>query len=72
MGRLDDRVAIITGAGQGIGFGYAQRFLQEGAKVVVAEINDERAADAMRRLEGAGEVIAIRTDVSDQIGRAHV
>ena len=75
-------VAIITGAGQGIGFGYAQRFLQEGATVVVAEINDERAADAMRRLEGVGEVIAIRTDVSDpesaqacadaKIGRAHV
>ena len=40
MGRLQDKVAIITGAGQGIGLAYAERFLAEGAKVVVAEIND--------------------------------
>ena len=43
MGRLQDKVAIITGAGQGIGLAYAERFLDEGAKVVVAEINEERA-----------------------------
>ncbi len=66
MGRLQDRVAIITGAGQGIGFAYAERFLAEGAKVVVAEINEERAANAMQRLSGQGEVVFVRTDVSDE------
>ena len=38
MGRLEDRVAVITGAGQGIGLAYAERFLQEGAKVVVGDV----------------------------------
>jgi NAD(P)-dependent dehydrogenase (short-subunit alcohol dehydrogenase family) len=65
VGRLQDRVAIITGAGQGIGLAYAQRFLAEGAKVVVAEINEERAAGAMKALEGAGEIAFVRTDISD-------
>jgi 3-oxoacyl-[acyl-carrier protein] reductase len=66
MGRLDDRVAIITGAGQGIGLAYAERFLAEGAKVVVAEINEERAASAMRELEGKGDAVFVRTDISDE------
>ena len=44
VGRLEDKVAIITGAGQGIGLAYAERFLAEGAKVVVAEVVEERAA----------------------------
>jgi 3-oxoacyl-[acyl-carrier protein] reductase len=65
MGRLQDRVAIITGAGQGIGLAYAERFLAEGAKVVVAEINEDRAKSAMERLEGRGEVVFQRTDISD-------
>ena len=54
MGRLQDKVAIITGAGQGIGLAYAERFLAEGAKVVVAEINEDRAASAMKQLDGLG------------------
>ena len=69
MGRLQDKVAIITGAGQGIGLAYAERFLDEGAKVVVAEVNEERAAGAMKALEGhagaAGNVVFVRTDISD-------
>lgn len=66
MGRLEDKVAIITGAGQGIGFSYAQRFLAEGAKVVVAEINEERAANAMSQLAGHGDVIGVATDISNE------
>ena len=65
MGRLQDKVAIITGAGQGIGLAYAQRFLSEGAKVVVAEINEERAAAGMATLTGMGDAICVPTDISD-------
>ncbi|MDQ1435135.1 MAG: hypothetical protein QOF59_1951, partial [Actinomycetota bacterium] len=66
MGRLQDKVAIITGAGQGIGLAYAQRFLEEGAKVVVAEINEERAASGMKTLEGKGDALLVQTDISDE------
>ncbi|GIU89689.1 MAG: putative short-chain dehydrogenase/reductase [Acidimicrobiia bacterium] len=65
MGRLQDKVAIITGAGQGIGLAYAHRFLAEGAKVVVAEIDQARAEHAMRELSGEGDAIFVRTDVAD-------
>jgi 3-oxoacyl-[acyl-carrier protein] reductase len=66
MGRLEDKVAIITGAGQGIGLAYAERFLAEGAKVVVAEINEDRAEGAMKQLDGQGEVIFQQTDISNE------
>ena len=65
MGRLQDKVAIITGAGQGIGLAYAQRFLAEGAKVVVAEINEDRARSAMASLESRGDAVFVATDISD-------
>jgi 3-oxoacyl-[acyl-carrier protein] reductase len=66
MGRLDNRVAIITGAGQGIGLAYAQRFLEEGAKVVVAEINEDRATSAMEQLEKLGDAAFVQTDISHE------
>src|SRR5690606_32961330 len=46
MGRLEGKVAVITGAGDGIGRGMARRFAAEGAKVLVAEI-DETAGKAV-------------------------
>ncbi|MGH8994385.1 MAG: SDR family NAD(P)-dependent oxidoreductase, partial [Acidimicrobiia bacterium] len=49
--RLEGKVAIVTGAGQGIGLAYAQRFLAEGARVVVAEIDPDRGASAMEELD---------------------
>ena len=42
MGRLDGKVAIITGASQGMGEAHARRFVAEGARVVMTDINDER------------------------------
>ena len=70
MTRLADKVAIITGAGQGIGLAYAKRFLDEGANVIVAEIDSERAAAGIGALAEAGyssdRVQAVATDISDE------
>ena len=41
-GRLKDKVAIVTGAASGFGEGMARRFAEEGAKVVVADLNGEK------------------------------
>lgn len=60
--RLKDKVAIITGAGRGIGFAAAQAFVREGAKVVIAEINEELGRRAENQLPGA---VFVRTDCSD-------
>ena len=64
--RLKGKVAIITGAGRGIGLAAAQAFAREGAKVVVAEISEElgRAAEGKLRAAG-GEVAFVKADVSD-------
>jgi 3-oxoacyl-[acyl-carrier protein] reductase len=64
--RLSEKVAIITGAGQGIGKAYAKRFLDEGAKVAIAEINLERGDSALKDLTGSGDVMLIQTDISDE------
>jgi len=65
--RLQDQVAIITGGGQGIGRAYALRFAREGARVVVADINDANAAAVAREVAGLGaESVAIKADVSEE------
>lgn len=65
--RLRDKVAIVTGGGQGIGRSYALRFSEEGAKVVIADIafdNAQKVADEIKTK--GGETIAVHTDVSSQ------
>ena len=64
--RLKDKVAIITGAGQGIGKAYAARYLAEGAKVAIAEISEERGKAALDELAGKGDVILVPTDISNE------
>jgi 3-oxoacyl-[acyl-carrier protein] reductase len=60
------RVVIITGGGQGIGRAFAKGFAAHGAKVVIAEINDEKArAVAAEITAEGGSALSVRTDVSD-------
>ena len=63
---LKDRVVIITGAGQGIGRVFAKAFARAGARVVVAEVNEKRAAAVAEEiLAFNGQVLAVTTDVAD-------
>ena len=55
--RLEGKVAVVTGAGQGIGYAYAERFIREGARVVIAELREDRAADAATSLAALGLAI---------------
>jgi NAD(P)-dependent dehydrogenase (short-subunit alcohol dehydrogenase family) len=64
--RLKDRVAIVTGGAQGIGGAIARRFAREGASVMIADINEEIAAQNVERIrEEGGAAHFARTDVSD-------
>ncbi|MCX6028374.1 MAG: glucose 1-dehydrogenase [Chloroflexi bacterium] len=64
--RLLDKVAIVTGSGQGIGRGIAQRLAREGAHVVIAEYSAENATAAAQEIEAAGgRALAYRIDISD-------
>ena len=65
MGALDGRVAIITGAGRGLGRAYALLFAEEGAKVVVNDLGDEADEVAAEIRDGGGEAVAVRGDVTD-------
>jgi len=65
-GRLEGRVAIVTGGGHGIGKAYAIRLASEGAKIVIAEVDEKAAYAVAKELTGAGyEALGLRTDVSD-------
>ncbi len=65
--RLEQRVAVITGAGRGIGRAIAERYAREGARVAVADLDSataEEAAAAIR--EAGGEALALAMDVTDE------
>src|SRR3954470_21841139 len=58
------KVAVVTGGASGIGEGLVEALLEEGAKVVIADIEQPVLDEALGRLEGKGEVSGIVTDVS--------
>ena len=67
MKRLRDKVAVITGSAQGMGLAIAKALFEEGAKIVITDINEEAIENAVAqfRKEGA-DVLGIRMDVSDK------
>ena len=65
---LRGRVAIVTGAGQGIGRVFAKAFASAGAKAVIAERHAEKARSVAAEIgAGGGEALAIHTDVADPV-----
>lgn len=69
MTRLQDRIALVTGAGQGIGRAFAERFVAEGAAVVVADRNGDAAATVAEKITaGGGRARAATVDVTDPEG----
>ena len=65
--QLKDRVAIVTGAGQGIGASVAAAYAREGARVAVVDMNGETAEKSAAAIVGAGgTAIGVACDVSNR------
>src|SRR3954471_18809490 len=71
--RFTDKVAIITGAASGIGLATAKRFAAEGARVVIADIDEQKAKAAAGEVKAAGAPLAIgiACDVSNEAAVEH-
>ena len=67
MGLLDGRNAIITGSARGLGLAMAERFGEEGARVVLSDIDASALDEARSKLAARGfEVTALAADVTDE------
>ena len=61
------KTAIITGAAQGIGYAIAHRYVSDGARVIIADINDEKGEIAQEELSKLGEVLYVSCDVGERL-----
>jgi 3-hydroxybutyrate dehydrogenase len=64
--KMKDKVAVVTGAASGIGKEIARTFVREGAKVVIADLNQQGADAAAVELGGAGTALGVAMDVTDE------
>ena len=70
---LKGKNAVVTGAAMGIGHGIAARFVEAGANVVLADLDEEEAILAVKKLDGPGRAVAMGVDVTvDGAGEAMV
>lgn len=66
MGRLQDKVDIVTGGAMGMGAKTAELFAREGAKVVIADFNEEKGMEQTNKIKAeGGECSFVKTDVSN-------
>ena len=65
--KLDGKTAIVTGAAKGIGFAIAERFVREGARVVIADLNQDEGSAAEAELEKLGTALFVRADVAKRL-----
>ncbi len=66
MGKLDGKVAIVTGAGRGIGRAIAEAYLQEGASVTITAAHGQTELDQLAKQDWPEQVVALLADVTDQ------
>lgn len=69
--KLKDKVALVTGGSEGMGYATAELFLREGARVVISGRSSEKGTEAERTLKSLGEVAFVQGDVSrdEDVGR---
>lgn len=64
--QFTNKVAIVTGGAQGIGLGYVERLVEEGAAVAIVDIAEDKGRAAVEALSAKGNVIFVQADVSDE------
>jgi len=67
QGRVQDKVCIVTGASSGIGKGIAELFAEEGARVILADVQEEKGLEAAEQIKSKGHTASFfKLDVSDE------
>ncbi len=66
MGKLDGKIAVVTGGASGIGAAISELFAREGARVAVLDINLDGATAFAAKIAAPGKAIAVKADVSDE------
>ncbi len=64
---LDNKVVIVTGGARGIGYAVARRFLEDGARVVIADIDEDAGSNAVQQLGAYGAVRFVECDVGERL-----